>query len=212
MSMTDSEAVASRFPAAPPVPRSVAVGVPLGYLGPTPDVSEEPAFWVRRGSEMVALDRVSYRLWTALTIPRAVADVVTQLARPQAEVAEDIAALQQERLVVALPHEAAALLQWHAIRPLAQGVGMGRDPEDPAWYEVWQETRRALRLALPGYLFWAYSDGRRTLPDVIDAVATHLALSRATVLQTLDLPALLEALLHSGALRLDVAGSGEPWE
>jgi len=192
-------------PAEPPY---VAVGMSLGYLGSTPAVSsDEPAFWVRRGAALVALSPLSYKLWTALTMPRTIEALATQLARPAVELAEEVAVLQQEQLVVALPQDAQAFLDWHTIRPLAQGVGTGLDPEAPEWCEVWQETRRALRLSLPGYLFWAYSDGLRSLPAVIDAVAAHLELSVPAVLQTLDLPTLLDALLQSGALRLDVDGT-----
>jgi hypothetical protein len=189
------------------MPSYATIGVPLGYLGVIPALpSDEPIFWVRRGAQLLALSLFEYEIWAALTIPRTIEALATHLNHQAIEVANEVSKLEQERLVIALPHDTQAYLGWHTIRPLALGIGTGLDPEESKWCEVWQENRRAILLSLPCYLFWAYSDGLRSLPEVVDAVATHLGLSIPAALQTLNLPNLLDSLLCCGVLRLDADG------
>lgn len=190
--------------------RYVATGVPIGNLGPVGSTAEEPALWVRRGETFLSLTSGTFKLWAALQLPRTETEIGEKVSA--GEVADDLALLLRERLALALPQEPEEILSWHAVRPLAQGAGMGADVDAPDSYVVMGlNGDPIIRLSLPGYLFWAYSDGRRTVPEVVQAVCRHLDVTTEAGLRLLDPPDLFEGLVRSGAVRLDVAGDGDDW-
>ena len=184
----------------------VAVGIPQGIV--VDRASGEIAGAVRRGGELVSLDRVEYGIWTLLLTPMTLA-TATEIASSSdwGDPDQTIARLKKLDLLVTIEPGKAMDATLERLRPLPLGVGLGNSGDDPTRFEI---QNAALSLPTPvsldvvGVMFWWEFDGTRSLREIVgrvtarvpalstdraDAVATQLAYGlMASRLLYLDLP------------------------
>ncbi len=187
-------------------PRYATLGVPLSYI----PVKSPDRHSVACGDNIFFLSHSQFMLWMALQVPQSETEIQELLASginglvDSGPLADEWSALQELRLVVQLPGDQSDIFDWNEVSLVAQGFGLGEDLEMPGAFLVGlQNGEVAARVNLAGYLFWAFCDNRRSVPEIVELVCGALSVSQDHGLQLLDIPLLLRGLLQSGALRLN---------
>jgi hypothetical protein len=158
----------------------VAVGIPQGIV--VDGASGEITGAVRRGGEIVWLDKVEYGIWILLLTPMTLA-TATEVASSSewGDLDQTIARLRKLDLLVAIEPGKVMDATLERLRPLPLGVGLGNSSADPTRFEI---QNAALSLPTPvsidlvGVMFWSEFDGTRSLREIVGRVTTrHPALS-----------------------------------
>ena len=189
------------------VPYYVAVGLPIGYLGPhtTPVPYNGITGWIRKGRELFAFSADSMKLWGQVKVPQTIDSLVRSFSSLQAfdQAWSDLVDLE---LVVALPdaEDNRADRFWHSYRAIPQGYGIGTNFEDNTLFTIMLGDDIAIRVCFLDYMVFAYCDGMRTIRDAALAASQHLQIDVALIIQRL--PELIRALLTSGVIFLDAVG------
>lgn len=153
-----------------------AVGIPQGII--VDRASGEIAGAVRRGGELVSLDKVEYGIWTILLTPMT-PRAATEMASDQnwGELDQAIARLRELDLLVRIEPGKAMDSALGRLRPLPLGLGLGNASGDPATFEI---QNAALSLATPvslnvvAIMFWWEFDGTSSLQEIASRIATRL--------------------------------------
>jgi hypothetical protein len=191
--------------AAPAGPRFAAVGIPQGVVV-DPEAGEE-AGAVRRGGEVVSLDRVSYELWLLLLVPLPFAAIAASAAsRGWGDLEPALARLARSQLSVALTQgedELAAELA--TLRPIPLGMGIGNTAAAPDTFRLQSadhSRQGPVVLDSFGVTFWWECDGASSLDEIVDRLAGRRTdLPRAAFVQTVV--ALTAELMTGRLLYLD---------
>ncbi len=189
--------------------RYTTLGIALGKIPLNTPISKD-GYCVVRGDDVLILSRNMFALWLTLQLPHSEAEIQELIASglngvmDTGPLVDEWSALQKSGLVVQLPEDERDILNWHEIFPMSRGYGAGEDPEKPGLFLIGdQDGEFVARVNLAGYFFWAFSDGRRSAPEIVDGVCETLNVSEERGLQLLNAPLQLKVLLESGALRLN---------
>lgn len=157
-------------------PSQVAVGIPQGIV--VDRASGEIVGAVRRGGELVWLDRVEYGIWTLLLTPMTEAAAANIASSSDwGDLDQTIARLKKLDLLVTIEPGKAMDATLEHLRPIPLGVGLGNSTGDPTRFEI---QNAALSLATPvsldglGVMFWWEFDGTKSLREIVGRVAPRL--------------------------------------
>jgi hypothetical protein len=157
-------------------PLHISVGIPQGVL--VDQGTGEIAGAVRRGGELVSLDRVEYGIWSLLLTPMTLA-MATDVASSSewGNLEQTIARLRKLDLLVGVEAGKSMDSTLGRLRPISLGVGLGNNSGDPTRFEI---QNAALSLPEPvsldvvGVMFWWEFDGTRSLREIVGRVVARL--------------------------------------
>lgn len=195
-------------------PSYVAVGIPQGVIADP--VSGDAAGAVRRGGEIVSLDKIDYGIWTVLLAPMTV-KTATEFAtsRTWGELEQAIARLEKLGLLATLEPGKPMGTDVAELRPIPLGVGLGNTGSDPVRFEV---QNSALSLPSPvsldvvGVMFWWEFDGTRSLREIVGRIVGQVGGLSVDSAETV-VTKLVHGLMASRLLYLDYplsSGSAMP--
>jgi hypothetical protein len=157
-------------------PSYVAVGIPQGII--VDRASGEIAGAVRRGGELVSLDKVEYGMWTILLTPMTLTAATEAAAnRNWGDLDQAVARLGELDLLIRVEPGKAMDGALGRLRPLPLGLGLGNSSGDLTTFEL---QNAALSLPTPvslnvvAIMFWWEFDGTRSLRDIAARVVTRL--------------------------------------
>lgn len=165
---------------------------------------------VRRGGELVSLDKAEYGMWTILLTPMTPREA-TEIASKQnwGELDQVMLRLRELDLVVKIEPGKAMDRLLGGLRPLPLGLGLGNNG-DPTRFEI---QNAGLSLAAPvsldaaAVMFWWEFDGASSLQEISSRVAARLpemSVDKAEVVLT----ELVHGLMGSRLIYLDHAARG----
>jgi len=185
-------------------PPHVAVGIPQGVIADP--ATGEIAGAVRRGGEIVSLDKIDYGIWTILLTPMTLS-TATAVASSDSwgDLDQAFARLEKLDLLATIEPGKAMNATLERLRPLPLGVGVGNSAGDPGAFHI---QNIALSLATPvsldvvGIMFWWEFDGTRSLREIVGRVAERLSGLSADVAEAV-VTKLVHGLMASRLLYLD---------
>lgn len=153
-------------------PSYLAVGIPQGII--VDRSSGEVAGAVRRGGELVSLDRTEYALWTLLLSPMTLS-AATEIGSVQNWDALGRALERLDGQDLIAPVGPGSALQ--RLRPLPLGFGLGNSAAEPTTFRLQDAT-----LSLPSpvvldvveAMIWWEFDGAKTLGEIGSCLAGRL--------------------------------------
>lgn len=178
----------------------VAVGQSIGPLGDAqgrPLGTDQPAWWIRVGTEYIALDQPTSIVWLAAQVPKT-AEQLAQVTDHGAAVLHELLAAQFV-VALSLSDDAAPLF---SLRVLSWGIGLGQDSAYRSDFLIASfNGETAITCDYPSYMLWTFFDGQRTVREVLERGAA--ALSEPPETLTRRLSTLLAAGLKTRVLGLD---------
>ena len=157
-------------------PSYVAVGIPQGII--VDRGSGEIAGGVRRGGELISLDKVEYRIWALLLTPMTLT-VATEVAssRGWGDLDQTIARLEKLDLLVTVEPGKSMDATVERLRPLPLGVGLGNGSGDPMTFEIQNAALslpKPVSLNIVAIMFWWEFDGTKSLREIAAKVTSQL--------------------------------------